>query len=633
MRRHLLLPLLLAALTVLAAAWPVASDPSGTILCAAAHPDCLGNHWLLEWVATQLRTGGSLLHNDRTYWPVGDAPWLAGNGGEGFLYAPLSWSLGWPLGANVYLLGVLVGNGLATWALARVTGASRAAALSSVTAGASLAYAMHELGAGRFTQADVAWLAGFLAAWVALLRAPSVGRALLAGGLYAVASALYWYHGVFAALAGGTLLLARVLASPAEARALTRPLGVFVAVVAVLLAAPLGVFLHGWASIPGASEVTSFPHPEAIADSAWPQVPFLVRGGRHAGQALALTTCVLALLGAFRGLRHHTNNERDTATAPRWLVAGMVAVAGLFVLLTAGNMLPNGPFSLVYGLAAPLRRFWWPSRHAVVTSIMLVTLGSLGVDVLLGWARRRVEARHGEVTGKRAVLTLAIALAVAVPLQLEAQGAAWHPHFSRVSWPEPFHASLRDLPGDVVVEPPLAPEVASSQAPLMLQRLHGKALLTGPSPWVARVRPAGWDAFVAKNTLLAGVQAMERGELVDGVLWFRGEDLRALLDRGVRIWVIDAQHFPRELAPLLTAYDVVLTQLFGAPVRRSDTARAFDAAGWDGVTTEVRFPRWTWPKGMRPAAQGLPLQGTSRPTTFLPGEVRAPPVKSSPTRP
>ena len=88
------------------------------------HPDCLGNHWLLVWVAERLSSGQSLVHNDSYYWPVGDAPWIAGNGSEGLLYLPFHLLWGWPVGVAAYAGAVWVGNGLAGWALGRAAGAA-----------------------------------------------------------------------------------------------------------------------------------------------------------------------------------------------------------------------------------------------------------------------------------------------------------------------------------------------------------------------------------------------------------------------------------------------------------------------------------------------------------------------------
>ena len=87
--------------------WPALATPSATMVCNWMHPDCISNNWLLVWVAEQLAAGESIAHNDRYYWPIGDAPVLAGNGSEGVLYSLLHWLLGWPTASVWYLLSLI----------------------------------------------------------------------------------------------------------------------------------------------------------------------------------------------------------------------------------------------------------------------------------------------------------------------------------------------------------------------------------------------------------------------------------------------------------------------------------------------------------------------------------------------
>ena len=606
----LVLAALLALGAALASGWDVARDPRQTFLCSQGHPDCLGNHWLLGWVSDQIRTGGSLLHNDRYYWPVGDAPWLAGNGNEAFLYAPLDWALGWPLSANVYLLGMLAFNGVAAYVLARSVGARPAAALPAATTGAVLVYATWEMRAGRFSQASVGWLALFLGAWLRQLTAPSWQRGALAGGLLAATSFFYWYHGFFGVVAGALLVAARV--GTREGRDTLRANIVsyilFAGVYLLVIAWPLHVFLDGWRSIPGTSE-SVFPHPEAAGDGLWPSVPFLEQPGRGAGRALPFTTCLLAAVGALsfsQQKRVGPLPSYDLRSGAPWRVAGLVAVVVLFLGLMAGTKIEHGPYEAVYGLAEPLRRFWWPSRHVVVVNLALVALAGIGLERLLaGW-----EARRG--TGRAStfgITTAGFVLAVSVPMQLELQGAPWRVRYGVVEWPATFYVGLAELPGTVLAEPPLSPQVAGSQVPLMYQRLHGKQLLSGHAPWVARVRPRAWDDFMVDNTFTRALMDLERGRLRDGLVRFDAADLQRLLDAGVRTWVVNREHFPLAMKGLTEAYAQAFNALFGPAVRSGPRVQAWDAGRWDGLTHEVRVPPFLWPDDLPRAQPGLPLQG------------------------
>lgn len=584
----------LAVASAWAVAWDVVRAPSSSFLCNFVHPDCLGNHWLMVWVAEQLAHGRGILHNDAYYWPFGDAPWLAGNGSEGIAYLPLHLLLGWPLGSNVHLVGLLALNGLAAYALARACGASEPAAASVVPAGSILVYAVHEMGAGRFSQVSFCWLGFFLAAWIALLRAPSTARGLGAAALLAVTSLFYWYYAFFGVMAGAVLL-----AVLPRSRAQARPLALFAVAYLVLIGPLLWLFLSNWQAIPGTAEDV-FPHPETEGDSAWPVVPFLAAAGRHAGRVLPFTVCAMACVAAFQ--REH-----------RRVALGLAAVAALFGALMAGTLWEGGPYERIYALAGPLRRFWWPYRHVVVLNLAVLALAALGVDVLLAQVKRASVAT-----------ALVLLLGLSVPLQLSAQGAPWRAQFGRTAWPEPFYAGLADRPGTILIEPPFAPEVANAQSGLMYQLLHGKQLIGGHALWVARVRPAGWDDFVAKNTFLTALQRLERAELTDGRFQFEAADLQALIDAGAQTAVVNREYFPLVMKDLVEAYLEVFGALFGAPVARNKRAAAFDTTRWTGAT-DVKVGDLAWPARVRPGGPVLPIQAPRGPSLSFSVPMEEPP--------
>jgi hypothetical protein len=563
-----------AAVAALAIA-PVLAQPARAFLCGWGHPDCLGNHWLLRWVAERVAGGRSLLHNDAYYWPVGDAPWLAGNGNEGFLYLPFHLLLGWPLGANLYLFSILVLNGVAAFVLARAAGASAPSALPAATTGATLVYAMHELGAGRFSQVSVCWLAFFLASWIDFCRHGGRGRGLRSAGLLALASVQYWYYGFFGVMAGAIVLGWR-RPRPGE-------LAGFAVLFACLVAPVAAIYAQGWTAIPGTGEAL-FPHPEAVGDSALPAVPFLVRGGRFAGQALPFSTVVFAVAALALA--------RDRLT---WVLA---AVAAWFAALAAGAAVESGPFCWVYGLAAPLRRFWWPYRHVVVENLALVALAAVGTERL---ARGRA--------------WVGIAVAISIPMQLELQGPPWRPPWTAYRGPSLLYAAVRAQPGALLLEPPIASQVASSQALLLYQPEHGKTLIAGHGAWVDRVRPRAWDAFIAGNTFLSMCQALERGEL-DGSFAFRAADLRALVDHGLGTVAVNPEYFPARIPGLVVAYEAVLDALFGAPFVEERGARAWSTRAWTGAD-HVAFPPFSWPADLAPGGPTLAIQSPRFPSLSM----------------
>lgn len=551
-------PWLLAALFSLAGGmlvlWPVLVSPGNTIVCGWVHPDCLGNHWLLVWVAEQVASGGSLLHNDRYYWPVGDAPWLAGNGSDGFLYLPWHFLLGWPRASAAHALTLLVVNGLGAYAFARAAGASSFAALAAAPTAAMMVYGSHELGAGRFSQADFGFLAFFLASWLRLLAEPSVFRGVIAAILLAATSFLYWYYGFFAVVAGAILLAGRLWDRP---RSLVVPVAAFVGAFVLLIGPVLYIFGAHYAEIPGADETVAFPHPESAGDSTWPGVPFLIGGVRHAGRALPFTTTILALVAPFI--------RRDRAT---WSLAALVLVFGS---LMAGPLWSGGPYEQIYGLAAPLRRFWWPYRHVVVLNLAVIALAAVATTALLERLARGVR-----------VPSLGIAIAMVIPLEMELSAAPYLALHSKAELPASFYTGVAKLPGEVLLELPLSPEMCASQAPLGYQLQHRKTLLTGHAMWVDRVRPDAWDQFVAENSFLAAFIALERGTIASS-FQFAPADLSALRSRGLGVISVNREYLPLKFGSLVTAYEEILTVLFGEPAVTESTAKAWTLDRWTGA--------------------------------------------------
>lgn len=584
----------------LAATSPVWLDPGQGMLCGVMHPDCAGNQWLLVWVAERVADLEGLLHNDRYYWPVGDSPFLAGNGGEGLLYLPFHLVLGWPVGANLFLVSVLVANGLAACWMARGAGASWPGALLAGAALGTGPYALRELGAGRFSQADLIWLLLFFGAWLRLLRAPRLRWGLLAGGALALASALYWYHGLFGALTGAVLAAGAAVGAWRRGARLGElswgPFAAFAACFLLLVAGPLLWYMGHWDALPGTGE-DLFPHPEAVRDSLDPMLPFLVRQGRFIGQALPATVVILAAVQVVKLVLGRSDRP--------WLDGSLLVCWMLFLALAMGpglSLAGLSPFELLYGVAAPLRRFWWPSRHVLVCNLALCLLAARALPELKrGWARAG----------------LALLLVVTVPVQLWVQGPGNRAHSTALAWPPEFYARLADEPGEVLLDLPLSPRVALSQKPLLYQLAHGKISLNGHGLWVDRVRPPAWDAFVADNGLLAGLQGVEDGSL-EGDLVFEAADVEVLRDRGLALIVLNREHYPLGLVTAVERQRAVLTTLFGPPFASTTGAWAWRTAAWTG-TTSVPLEPWELPAGAALRDGSVPIDMRTPPSlTFDP---------------
>jgi len=554
--------------------YPAWLAPENGVVGDWMHPDMISNHWLYRWLPEQVLSGGSILHNDRYYLPVGDGPWLAGNGSDALPFTFLAHWLGWPGSVTFWSIGIVVANGLAGYTLARVGGAKPAGAIVGGAVLAAFPYVAYELSCARLAQAPLYWFALFLASWIRLLEDPKVWRGVLAGALYGACAFTYWYYGLWAAGAGALLFAFR-----REWRALLS----FVPTALVFTLPPLLLFLQNWSGIPGAAG-EGFPHQLAM-DSGLPLTFPLLNSGPLKAVTLSFTGLFLAGW-SLRGER-------------RWWSFGLAAAAAGFYLMSLGPeiKLPGGeetgipgPYLLVYGLSGTLRRFWWPYRHIAPMAICLVPLAALGAEALLrgleGW---RTPALVG--------------LVALIPIELQTRGA---PASVTTSWweaPEAYEA-LAELPGGALLELPIYGPLARTQQSLSYQWVHGRALVNGHAMWVDRVRPTAWDEWVDAQALLSGLRDFEAGERA-GEWSVSAAELAALRAEGVGYISLNPEFFPGELADLEAHYAALLEALLGPPVAEADEVR-FWAIGGDGGS--VSLPVWS------PPASYLAKDGTTMPT-------------------
>jgi hypothetical protein len=556
---------LVAALVYLAIAlfqlYPAWTDPVHGVVGDWTHPDTLGNHWLYRWIAEELAGGGSILHNDRYYHPVGDAPFLAGNGSDAIPFALLGSWLAWPFSITAWSVLTMVLNGLAAYALARAAGAGPRGAL---VAGATLLFTPfvpRELSAGRFAQASLWGCGFFLASWLRLLDAPSARRGIVAGLWFGVAAFTYWYAGLWMAMAGALLWAFR-----------PRPRALVAFVPAALAATvpPLLLFLRRWQEIPGVTEA-DFPHPIAVSYALTPSFPLWSGSGALSSVTLPLVVTLLAVAGWSR--------------ASRPLRLGVAAAAVLFYALCLGPeiLAPDGtstgipgPYQLVYRWHGTLHRFWWPYRHVAPLALVLVPLVALGAERVV----ERIGARGG-----------AALLVLALPIELYARGAAVD---VEASWFEPpaAYRALAELEPGNVAELPLFHAIARTESSISYQWVHGRTLVNGHAMWVDRVRPGEWDAWIATQPLLDALVRFEQGELSGA--WSLPAGAEPVDLAAVRYVTLNREYFPGELAPLMRHHAKMLTAWYGPPVVATGGVRVWDLSRRVGDGTWT-FPAWDAP--------------------------------------
>ena len=326
-------------------------------------------------------------HNTAYYAPIGDAPWLAGNGSQGLFYSPFHALLSWPASSTAYLFSICVFNNLAAYVLARCMGAHRWSALILLAAIGSSPYLAQELSSGRFSQADLGFFLLSLAFFFRVLERPTRTTATLLGVFGALTSLLYFYYGFFLLLIGLPILVVRRIQQKPIPREFFWACGLALG----LLSPLLWIFVSNWTAVPGTSEV--FPHPEAYGDSAGASLRYFLFGEtRYVGFCQSVPVLLLVIACMAR--------------------TGLRTIAGVLVATLLGWWLCLGPsaglYNWIYGIHPFLERFWWPYRHCIIVTVLLSGLASLGVP-------QRFAEKKWPV----------LLLVLAIPLSLTAQGVRY----------------------------------------------------------------------------------------------------------------------------------------------------------------------------------------------------------------
>ncbi len=561
---------------------PMTLAPGAFLVGSHIHPDNLANQWLLPWATEAVQTGAPLLHTTDYFWPVGDAPLLSGDGTQALVYAPLHLGVGWPAATPLFVGVTLFLNGLCGWFAARTVVRSPTAAWMAIGICGWSPFVLMELSAGRFSQAATWPLLLFLGLWWRHLARPSAWLAVLSALTLAYTAFSYWYYGWFGVLAGAAAWLVTLRDHAwAAHRHHLRWHALFVGTFLVTLAPWAMLFLSHWASVPGVGETDVFPPASAMHDRL-PLLGSLQPGTPATTSAMwSVVAGVLAALGAWsaRGVR---------------AVRAWVAVGVLFLALGWGPAFSGAPYTVLYGIHAALRRFWWPMRHVVVVHAAVAVLASIGLDALL----RRLSTRQ--------IRPVAAAIVGFTGGTFFLQGAPSQVQHSPLLFPPDGYDTLAELPAGAVVSFPLAPEATGTNDAMLHQLAHGHPMVTGHSPWVERARPPAWDSWLAAQPFLHALSETERHGWSGGYFSVDPADIEALQHAGVRWLVLDRTLVPLKLKDLVRHHDRLFDALFDRPVIRTADLQVWDLHAYTGQTT-VLLPTWSWPSGLVPAGPEWPL--------------------------
>ena len=573
------------------------STPSQICLGSLEHPDHLGNQWLFWGLWENIKISKNLwtFHNDLYYYPIGDSPWLAGNGMDSIFALPLQILFGWPMGVHIYVFFVLVAVGFSGFYLGQKLNLSFWTCIFLGTSIQSSTYLLHHANAGRFSQFNVVFLILGLALFLDMYHSHNRQKDIQKdrykendnfqpnskGSGWKLPVALlfcglgYWYYLWFF----GLLAFLYMLFYCRDRNILQKTL--ISAARSLFLCVPfLGIFLYNWSDIPGSKEV--FPNTHAIQDSLQMAFPLLIYS--HDPQKLLFGEGLSVFL--FIGVLF-LYLKKDASNWKFILCWTTIALVGL--ILSFGVHTPF--YEFLYGQISVLQRFWWPSRHILLYKIALYILAAKGFDI---WIKQQKDW---------SIRIASISTPVCLILQGFGNYAIWASTFQTIAAYDnnqlPF---AKDV---VIIQPPLSPKVSKSQLPLLFQIFHQRRLITGHAQWVDRVRPREWDIYMREHDFFRQLLDYEEGNGSGRILYNQNMHLKMIGDKTV-ILVVDPILFPISHQSVKNAYREMAFQFFDQPVLQDQNILMWDIRKWNGRES-IELPYFSWPVSVNPGNGNFPI--------------------------
>jgi hypothetical protein len=565
--------------------------PAARFDALVGHPRCTsGCHAWVIWATRQQLMGGEGLFSELLFFPHGaDLIRLYGSDLLGpLLLAPLAGLVApWAL-VDLWMILMVLGNGIAAMVLGRGLGLTRGPATVLATAFMAAPFFAHEAFNGT-TELLAAWpLPLFALAWLRLLERPGWRLGLLAGLAFGVGGLLSAYTPFFLLLLVGVSLAwwGTTRLEPLLERA---------RLVAMALAGGVGALLLGPVALlhlgHGAGALHSrrvgwsadaVPLPDSAADllglvwagvSEPPRVVLQGDGTLYDYWTLGTVTLgflalALALVGWWRG--------RERGPWPMLLVAALLVslgpwlVAGGALLRVGGSPVP-GPALLLERLFPP-----WavvslhPYRFASLTALALAALAGMGAGVIEGWLAARWR-------WSRLLVAPLLCLGLAGESLLH-RPMGWHlptlepPASASWTW-------LAQAPrGGMVLLPFASDEIGDVCQGLLNQTVHGQPWSDGAMHF--RSDPASL-ALYADSELLRALASAQRGDLPGPAT--SAEGLARLGDLGFRYLVLDRAgyaRFERERQSVSQRHDPAAVEAWllrhlGAPVQDDGVVAVF----------------------------------------------------------
>ena len=463
--------------------WPVVADPAHLALGHAGND--VGNHvWGYAWVAAKVQAGQLPDHTALLSWPEGGSLWFIDTFGAlvtlpiNALWGPVAaynagyWFNFWLAGVGACVLGTRVaGTRLGGW-LAGVCFMATPQLLGQAYNGISETLA-------------VGWLPLSLAAVDALLEAPSVRRAVLAGTLLAVTAVANWYYGLFAAIfciGLGVRFLARSrLGHGPSVRVLAGPLLVAGVLTLVLAAPPFSVFAATMSADDALVTRDAAFNWKTLILHNMTDFEALLHPGLFYAPDLKLVFGEDLIVVVYLGFALLVPAAMGAWYASRGQARFWVVMSGVFLLFSLGPFLyAGGDYVQVAGGWVPLPFLalfkWFPMFSRISHAYRFVIGLSLALSMLVAMSVRVARQRGWDVP------VFVVSVAVFRLLETTLASSAPFPIVTTLVAPP---AVLARLEGGAVLDLPVGVPILARSRFLLTQLVHGQPVpfgLNEPTP-------------------------------------------------------------------------------------------------------------------------------------------------------
>ena len=542
-------------------------------------PDIEGTFWYHWWVKHALLNGQNINFCDMIYSPIGrNVLLLFKNNLDCFFAFPFLCIFGFPGYYNILCIVVMIGNGLAVYALARRFTQNHMLAFLTGFLVSFNHFTINELQCGRIIQAILATPALYVLFFLKLLEEDRRRNILYLALILLINALLYWFYGMFLAIFTAVFILFYALfyrnrfGRPQIIRLLLS-YGLF-AILVIPFITPFFTQMKTEGGMPQTPFFQDYPSMSEMMQTDEDTDPrkFAFQLSARVESEPFFYPIVLIAIGVFLSF------FRMKECGYHWILTMLF----LFSLAMGPYLFFHGthydiklPYYFFYKYVPLYSRLFWPLR---IMSVVLIITGVL-FTMNLDWIFRKIESNsHKIISGTVVILLIFFTLYETFQMK-----GILPFEMSAVKIPRIFR-SLAAEKGDIIELPFLY-----CSKSVVNQMVHNKKVLGGPGITATWDHPQEFTNFWKSNSFLAYLN--ELNDLDIPFPTFAPEDLELVKKMGFRFLVLYPEyckqanfHILREdteelRQALSTRLQNAMEAHFGKPVYKSDEVIIYEMDG------------------------------------------------------